>query len=100
MGGSDPAAGLLNLFDVWLALAAAFLLAADPATAAKSNGGILLAAAAGGVMAFFSRYYGAEPYGAIFAVIFVNAILPLVRIFENRKLYEKRKVPQKSRRYS
>ena len=78
-------------------LTAAFLLAADPATGAKSNGGMILAAALGGIMAFFSRYYGAEPYGAIFAVVFINALLPLVRIFESRKLYEKRKAPRMAR---
>jgi len=78
-------------------LAAAFLLTADPATGAKSSGGIFLAAAAGGLLAFFARYYGAEPYGVIFAVVFVNAMLPLVRILESRILYEKRGFPQKSR---
>ncbi|MDR1058277.1 MAG: RnfABCDGE type electron transport complex subunit D, partial [Treponema sp.] len=62
-------------------LAAAFLLAADPATGAKSNWGIFLAALAGGVFAFLFRYQGGEPYGAVFAVVLVNALLPLVRKF-------------------
>jgi len=78
-------------------LTAAFFLAADPATGAKSNEGIILAAAAGGAIAFFSRYYGAEPYGAIFAAVFINAMLPLVRILENHKLYERQKLPRKTR---
>jgi electron transport complex protein RnfD len=72
-------------------LAAAFLLAADPATGAKSNWGILLAALAGGGIAFLFRYQGDEPYGAVFAVALVNAVFPLVRRFERRQLYEKRR---------
>ena len=70
-------------------LAAAIFLASDPATGAKSNGGILLAAVAGGVLAFLFRFYGGEPYGAFFAAVFVNAMLPLVRNFERHKLYER-----------
>ena len=94
--GALPYGGTLWEGDVLFALCtggtltAAFFLAADPATGAKSNGGILLAAAAGGGIAFFSRYYGAEPYGVVFAVLVVNAVLPLVRIFESRTLYAKR----------
>ena len=94
--GALPFGGNLWNGDVLFALcsggtlAAAFFLIADPATGAKSNGGILLAAAAGGAIAFLFRYYGGEPYGAFFAVIFVNALLPLVRNFESRRLYEKR----------
>ena len=68
-------------------LAAAFFLASDPATSTKSNRGILFAAAAGGALAFFFRFYGGEPYGAFFAAVFINAMLPLVRVFERHKLY-------------
>jgi electron transport complex protein RnfD len=74
-------------------LAAAFILAADPATGAKSTWGILLAAFAGGAIAFLFRYQGNEPYGAIFAAALVNAALPLVRRFESRRFYEKRGNP-------
>jgi len=70
-------------------LVAAFFLAADPATGAKSNGYIALTAAAGGALAFLFRFWGAEPYGAVFSAVLVNAILPLVRILEKRRLYEK-----------
>jgi len=93
--GALPYGGELWNGDVLFALCsggtlvAAFFLAADPATGAKSNRGMLLAAAAGGALAFFFRFYGAEPYGAFFAVIFVNAMLPLVRVFESRILYER-----------
>lgn len=70
-------------------LAAAFLLANDPVTGAKSNGGILLATVLMGLLAFFFRFYAAEPYGAFYAVVLVNAIVPLIRAFERRRLYER-----------
>jgi len=88
--------GTLGNGDVFFALcsggtlAAAFLLAADPATGAKSNAGILFAAAAGGILAFLFRYFSGEPYGAVFAVLFINALLPMIRFFESRSFYEKR----------
>jgi electron transport complex protein RnfD len=72
---------------------AAFILSADPATGAKSNWGILAAAALSGCLAWFFRYRGGEPYGAVFAVVTINAILPLVRAFERKVLYEKRGSP-------
>jgi electron transport complex protein RnfD len=71
-------------------MAAAFFLAADPATGAKSNMGTLLATMAAGGISFAFRYFGAEPYGAVFAVLLINAALPLIRVFESRRLYEKR----------
>jgi Na+-translocating ferredoxin:NAD+ oxidoreductase RnfD subunit len=44
---------------------------------------------AGGI-AFLFRLFGGEPYGAVYAALFVNAVLPLIRFFENRILYEKK----------
>jgi electron transport complex protein RnfD len=93
--GALPYGGTVGNGDVLFAfcsggsLAAAFFLSADPATGAKSKQGILLATAAGGGLAFIFRYPGAEPYGAVFAALAINALLPLVRIIENRNLYEK-----------
>ena len=86
-GGSPGNGDVLFALCTGGTLAAAFFLAADPATGAKSNWGILLAVAAGGVIAFFSRFYGAEAYGVIFAVVFVNGLLPLIRIFEAHRFY-------------
>jgi len=94
--GALPYGGVHGNGDVLFALCSggtlvsAFFLAADPATGAKSNGGIFLAAAAGGVLAFLFRFYGAQPYGAFFAVVLINAALPVMRILENRRLYAKR----------
>ena len=91
--GALPYGGELWKGDVLFALcsggtlAAAFFLFSDPATGAKSNGGLFFAAAAGGGVAFLFRYYGGEPYGAVFAVVFINAMLPLIRVFEGSRLY-------------
>ena len=95
IAGALPFGGIFGNGDVLFALCtggtlvAAFFLMADPATGAKSNRGILLTAALGGIIAFLFRYFGAEPYGAVFALLFINAILPLIRIAENKNLYEK-----------
>jgi len=70
-------------------LVAAFFLAADPATGAKSNRGIILVAVLAGVISFLFRCLGFEPYGAVYAMLFINAALPLIRIAENLVLYAK-----------
>ncbi|MDR0511636.1 MAG: RnfABCDGE type electron transport complex subunit D [Treponema sp.] len=70
-------------------LVAAFLLANDPVTAPKTNVGTLIAVVAMAVITFFFRFYGAEPYGAFYAVVFVNASAALIRAIERYKLYER-----------
>jgi len=74
-------------------LAAAFFLAADPATTAKSNIGIFIATLAAGCIAFVLRWYGYEPYGVVLTAVFINAMLPMFRVLESRQLY-KRQRPQ------
>jgi electron transport complex protein RnfD len=71
-------------------LAAAFFLTSDPATGAKSSLVMVVVAAFGGGIAFIFRFWGLEPYGAVFGAIFINAMLPLVRILESRSIYERR----------
>jgi electron transport complex protein RnfD len=96
--GDLPFNGIIGNGDVLFSLcsggtlAAAFFLSADPATGAKSNGGILLATVIGAVLTFIFRYLGSEPYGAVFAIVFINAMIPLIRIVESKKLYEKQRV--------
>ena len=97
IAGALPYGGNYGNGDVLFALCsggtlvAAFFLAADPVTGAKSNVGIFLAAAAGGAIAFLFRSPGAEQYGAVYAALLINAMLPLIRILESRLLYEKRR---------
>ena len=96
--GALPGGGEFWNGDVFFALCsggtltAAFFLASDPSTGAKSNYCIALAAIAGGGIAFLFRFYGDEPYGAVFAAVLINALLPLVRIVENRRLYERQAI--------
>jgi electron transport complex protein RnfD len=82
-GEGDMLTGLLS----GGALAAAFILAADPSTGPKSRALTLLAAALGGALSFVFRYPGFEPYGAFFAVALLNVLSPLFRCFETRFLY-------------
>jgi Na+-translocating ferredoxin:NAD+ oxidoreductase RnfD subunit len=50
---------------------------------------MFFAAALSGVLAFVFRFYSGELYGAFFAALCVNALLPLVRAVERRTLYER-----------
>ncbi|AEF86502.1 putative membrane protein [Treponema primitia ZAS-2] len=68
-------------------LVAAFLLAADPSTGPKSHIGVLAASVLAGFFSFVFRYRGVEPYGAFFATLLINALIPLLRYFETRRLY-------------
>jgi electron transport complex protein RnfD len=75
-------------------MAAAFLLASDPATGAKSKAGILAAVILGALFSWFFRYQGFDAYGAFFAAALINALTPLIRSFEGRLLYfQKRRLP-------
>lgn len=95
--GALPYGGMSGQGDVLFAFfsggtfAAAFLLAAEPATGAKSNAGVLCAVIMGAILAWFFRYQGLEPYGAFFAAALVNAFTPLIRSFEGRRFYASRR---------
>jgi electron transport complex protein RnfD len=88
-GGGDILFGILS----GGIIPAAFLLAADPATGPKSNAGALITAFLGGLAGFLFRYPGGEPYGAFWAVALLNVLVPLIRDFESRRLYRKRRSP-------
>jgi electron transport complex protein RnfD len=95
--GALPFGGVLWNGDILFGLfsggtmAAAFLLASDPATGAKSKGGILLMVILGAFFTWFFRYQGYSVYGAFFAAALVNALTPLVRSFEERRFYSRRR---------
>ncbi|MDR2110614.1 MAG: RnfABCDGE type electron transport complex subunit D [Spirochaetaceae bacterium] len=88
-GNGDMLFGLLS----GGTLAAAFLLAADPATGPKSAAGALISAALAGAGTFIFRYQGLEPYGAFFAIALLNALAPLIRGLESRSFYSRGEVP-------
>ncbi|MDR2742133.1 MAG: RnfABCDGE type electron transport complex subunit D [Treponema sp.] len=68
-------------------MVAAFILAANPSTRPKSRVGVLITAALGAVLSFIFRYRGFELYGAFFALVLLNALVPLFRYVETRFLY-------------
>jgi electron transport complex protein RnfD len=72
-------------------IAAAFMLAAEPASGAKSQAGTLLATIMGGLLSWAFRYRGLELYGCFFALALVNALTRIVRIFEGRWLYSRKR---------
>ncbi|MFP3042714.1 RnfABCDGE type electron transport complex subunit D [Treponema primitia] len=83
LGGGDMLFGLLS----GGTLVAAFILAADPATGPKSRIGVLIVTVLSGVLSFVFRYWGFEPYGAFFAIVLLNALVPLFRYFETQFFY-------------
>jgi electron transport complex protein RnfD len=82
-GGGDILFGLFS----GGTFAAAFLLAADPATGAKSPAGAAGLAVFGALLSWFFRYQGLDPNGAFLAIVLVNAFTPLIRHFEVRYFY-------------
>ncbi|MDR0624129.1 MAG: RnfABCDGE type electron transport complex subunit D [Treponema sp.] len=97
MFGALPFGGLLGDGDIFFGffsggtMAAAFLLASDPATGAKSRAGILAAVILGALLSWFFRYQGFAAYGAFFAAALINALTPLIRSFERWLLYVQRR---------
>jgi electron transport complex protein RnfD len=83
LGGGDMLFGLLS----GGTLVAAFILAADPSTGPKSRIGVLIVTVLGGALSFVFRYWGFDLYGAFFAVVLLNALVPLFRYFETQVLY-------------
>jgi electron transport complex protein RnfD len=72
-------------------MAAAFLLASEPATGAKSKMGNLILIILGALLAWFFRYQGSSAYGAFFAIALINAFTPLIRNFEGRRFYSQKR---------
>jgi electron transport complex protein RnfD len=95
--GGPVSGGLLRQGDVLFALcsggtiAAAFILAAEPASGAKSGGGVLFVTALGAFLSWVFRCIGLELYGCFYALALVNALTPALRIFEGRLFYSRKK---------
>jgi electron transport complex protein RnfD len=95
--GDPPFEGFLRGGDALYALCsggtivAAFILAVEPASGAKSRPGILLATIASGVLSWVFRFRGFELYGCFFAIALVNVFTQMIRLFENRWFYSRRR---------
>jgi electron transport complex protein RnfD len=65
-------------------IAAAFILAAEPASGAKLKSGILLTVILGALLSWFFRYKCMEYSGCFIALALVNCITPLIRLIEEK----------------
>jgi len=65
-------------------IAAAFILAAEPASGAKLMPGMLFSVVLGAVLSWFFRYRCLEYSGCFIALAFVNCLTPLVKLFEEK----------------
>ena len=65
-------------------IAAAFILAAEPASGAKLKHGIVFAVFSGAVLSWFFRYKCMEFSGCFIALAIVNCFTPLIKLAEER----------------
>ena len=65
-------------------IAAAFILAAEPASGAKLKPGILFTVVLGAVLSWFFRYKCMEYSGCFIALVLVNGLTPLIRLVEEK----------------
>jgi electron transport complex protein RnfD len=72
-------------------VAAAFIIAAEPASGAKSRQGIAFTAVLAAILSWIFRYWGFALYGCFAALALVNALIPAVRFFEQTLLFSRRK---------
>jgi electron transport complex protein RnfD len=70
-------------------IAAAFILAAEPASGAKFKPGILFTVVLGAVLAWFFRYRCMEYTGCFIALAFANCLTPLVRLIEDKLFFSR-----------
>jgi len=65
-------------------IAAAFIIAAEPATGAKLKSGIIFTVILSAFLSWFFRYKCMEYTGCFIAIALTNCITPIVRLFENK----------------
>ncbi len=68
----------------------AFFIATDPVTSPSSKGGQLFFGAGCGVIDFLIRTWGGFPEGIGFAVLFMNALTPLIDLYFRPRIYGRR----------
>jgi len=80
-------------------IAAAFILAAEPASGAKLKPGILFTVILGAVLSWFFRYKCMEYFGCFIALALINCITPVIRLIEE-KIFFPRKNESNAKRAS
>jgi electron transport complex protein RnfD len=73
-------------------IAAAFILASDPASGAKSKPGMLAAVVLGAALSWVFRYRCYEYYGCFFALAVINSLMPLIRVVEGKLFFSRRRI--------
>jgi Predicted NADH:ubiquinone oxidoreductase, subunit RnfD len=71
-------------------VAAAFILAAEPASGAKLWQGILFSVVLGAVFSWFFRYRCMEYTGCLIALALVNCLTPLIRLLEDKIFFSRK----------
>jgi electron transport complex protein RnfD len=66
------------------AIAAAFILAAEPSSSAKLKPGIIFTVVLSAFLSWFFRYKCMEYYGCFIALALTNCITPIVRLLEDK----------------
>jgi len=65
-------------------IAAAFIIAAEPASSAKLKQGILFTVALGAVLSWFFRYVCREYSGCFIGIALVNCLTPIIKLIEDK----------------
>ena len=76
-GGASLGSPLFHLFSGGTMLVA-FFIVTDPVTSPDSPPGLLIFGAGVGLLIFIIRTFGAYPDGAAFAILMMNALVPLI----------------------
>ena len=71
-------------------IAAAFILATEPASGAKLWQGILFSVVLGAVLSWFFRYRCMEYTGCLIALALVNCLTPLIRLLEDKIFFSRK----------
>ncbi len=89
MHGLDPGSHSGPLLHVFggASILGAFFIATDPVTAATSNRGRLIYGAGIGVLTYLIRAFGGYPDGVAFAVLLMNAAVPLIDRYTVPRIY-------------
>jgi electron transport complex protein RnfD len=72
-------------------IAAAFILAAEPASGAKLRSGVVMAVILGALLSWFFRYKCMDYTGCFIALAVVNFITPLIRLAEEKLFLNRNK---------
>jgi electron transport complex protein RnfD len=95
--GAIPYGGPFGSGDILFALfsggviVSAFFLLTDPVSGPKSAAGAIIAAIAAACFTFIFRYKAMLPFGAFFAIVFLNMFIPLIKRLESRCFYKSRR---------